>query len=111
MAPARQISIRFDPVTRQLRVNWDSDKYQTRNTDRTAVQAHVNDKGEVTGINLRLPEDRRESLDLDITFPGQWYDALHPNRGSWPRCILLTHGEPEEVANRLVPVDKPVSPD
>ena len=108
MASARQISIRFDPITRQLQVNWDSDKYQTRNTDRTAVQAHVNDKGEVTGINLRLPEDRRESLNVDITFPGQWYDTLHPNRGSWPRCILLTHGEPGEVANRLTKlIDKP----
>ena len=97
----KKIQIWFDEEGNSLTVTWGFQKgyYSDTNDDRVMVRLDM--EGNVQGIQVDdLIGIRNKFVEAEHT--AEWWDQLgKDSRGSRPRCVLITDGRREEVAQRL----------
>ncbi len=100
MGSTDEISIWFDHEGNFLTVTWGSKAGYYTPTDDDRVLVRVDMDGNVQGFQVEGISSLKDKF-LTVNHNMEWWKQLDKKRGSRPRCVLLTDGAPEDVAQRL----------
>ena len=97
----QKINLWVDEEGNRLTVTWGSNNGYYTDTDDNRVLVRVDMEGKFQGFQVDDLNSIRNTL-VEAKRSLDWWDRLgKDNRGSRPRCVLLTDGSRDEVAQRL----------